>query len=155
MSSHENATVKARLAGYGPRLALLGAVLTTLGDFGQLWVVNAARPELQLPVPPGTLIVWATLAGALGIPLQGVLRSGSIMLTLWFLAGLAFVVATGTELRLAQHRRWWAFNPLVLTIIIGAAAPLFGLPWRDFLGPGSINVAHVIFFAHMARVRPS
>lgn len=48
---------------------MLAAVVATLGDFGELWTVNAGRPELALSDPPPWLIVPSTLAGALGIPL--------------------------------------------------------------------------------------
>lgn len=59
----------ARLGHAGWRVALAGAVLATAGDLGQLWTGNALRPELGLPAPPPGLIVPATLAGAVGIPL--------------------------------------------------------------------------------------
>jgi hypothetical protein len=45
------------------------AAMATLGDLGQLWVVNAGRPDLLLPTPRPWVIVIATLAGALTIPL--------------------------------------------------------------------------------------
>ena len=50
------------------RIATACAVAATLGDFGQLWTVNAGRPDLGLAAPPGWLVIPATLAGALGIP---------------------------------------------------------------------------------------
>jgi hypothetical protein len=59
-------------ASYGARIALFGAIMATLGDFAQLWVVNAGRPDLGLAPPSPGLIVWGTLIGALGIPLYGV-----------------------------------------------------------------------------------
>ncbi len=55
---------------YGAKLALFGAIMATLGDCTQLWVVNAGRPDLNLTPPPPGLIVWGTLIGILGIPVQ-------------------------------------------------------------------------------------
>lgn len=49
-------------------VALLGAVAALVGDLGQLWTVNAARPALGLPTPPEGTIVWGTLLGVFGIP---------------------------------------------------------------------------------------
>ena len=63
--------MKRWLLVWGYRIALVGAVSATLGDFLQLWVVNAGRPELLLAGPPENTIVFATLAGSLGIPLYG------------------------------------------------------------------------------------
>lgn len=48
---------------------MFAAVVATLGDLGELWTVNAGRAELALSAPPEWLIVPATLAGALRIPL--------------------------------------------------------------------------------------
>jgi len=196
-------------ARYGAWIAALGAVVATAGDCGQLWTVNAARPELHLPAPPPGLIVPATLAGTLGIPLyglgyfararrdrrqapsvaaivmlagavfaalggtvhaatglaicrdaggiasgldplQGILAAGPLMVSLWGLATAAFVVAGIAEATLPQ--RWVARlgNPLLLTIVITAAAPLTGVPWRDFVGPASVNLAHILFFLRVA-----
>ncbi|MBI5504508.1 MAG: hypothetical protein HY899_06880 [Deltaproteobacteria bacterium] len=50
-------------------VALIGALVATLGDLGQLWAVNAGRPALLLIAPPNGVVVVATLAGTLGIPL--------------------------------------------------------------------------------------
>lgn len=191
-------------ASHGARLALFGAIMTTLGDFAQLWVVNAGRPDLNLIPPPPGLIVWGTLAGALGIPLygigycaramqrskqseilmisgmafgilggivhastgvliayniggiagglpplQGVLQSGPIVLTLWIIAGLAFLAAGAAELRMAVYRHEYLFNPLILTLLITASAFLIALPWCDFIGPAAVNLSHLIFFSRM------
>ena len=51
------------------RIAFACSIAATLGDFGELWTANAGRAELHLVPPPDWLIVPATLAGALGIPL--------------------------------------------------------------------------------------
>jgi len=193
-------------ANHGWWLAAGGAILATAGDCGQLWTVNAARPALGLPAPPPWLLVPATLAGALGIPLygigyfararrarreapvtaavvmlagatfavlggivhavtgvsishdaggiaagldplQGILAAGPVVVSLWSLAGAAFVTAGGAELCLPQGWRSRLGNPLVLTILLAAAAPLTGSPWQDFLGPASVNIAHIAFFA--------
>lgn len=57
------------LSRRGPALAALGALLATCGDFGLLWVGNAARRELELIAPPAGMIVPSTLLGVVGIPL--------------------------------------------------------------------------------------
>ena len=188
--------------------AALGALAATMGDLGQLWVVNAGRPALALPAPPGGLIVPATLAGVLGIPLyalgyaarartaqgtapgaavvvmlagtafavlggsvhgitgvlishnvggmaggldplQGVLSSGPISLTLWGLATAALLCAALAEARLPQPRASRLCNPLVLTLLLTAAAALLPLPWRDFVGPAAVNIAHLVFFLRL------
>jgi hypothetical protein len=165
---------------------VLGAFAATLGDFGQLWCANAARPELQLPVPPASLIWIATLAGALGIPchglgylarageacavaprraaavagfgmafgaiggtvhattdllislpageiatgldpLEGILASGPIVLTLWALGAALLLVAGSCEAALPQPPARRLANPLVLTLLftgIGVPLPL-------------------------------
>jgi hypothetical protein len=87
------------------RIATVGAVMATLGDFGQLWTANSGRPELGLVPPPAWLIVPATLAGALGIPLYalgyvararlaGAVASRRTAIVAW--AGAAFAVIGGT-----------------------------------------------------------
>lgn len=198
------------LEGNGASLAAAGAAMASIGDLGQLWIVNAARPMLQLPVPPSDLVVWATLLGAFGIPLyglgywarsrcasdaprtvptivavsgiafgvwggmvhvatgvqisnnagdivggldpmQGILRSGPLLLSLWGAAGLAFFVASACEFRLALRGLDWAFNPLVLTLVLTAVAQFLPLPWRDFVGPAAINFAHLAFFLRLTR----
>ncbi len=190
---------------HGVRLALFGAIMATLGDFTQLWVVNAGRPELGLTPPSPGLIVWGTLIGALGIPLygvgyyaralqhpeqstilmlsgmafgalggivhastgvliafniggiscglnplQGVLQSGPIVLSLWIIAGLAFLVAGTAELQISIPRKEYLFNPLILTLLITASASLLELPWCDFIGPAAVNLSHLIFFTRCA-----
>jgi hypothetical protein len=192
----------------GARVAAFGGLLATTGDFGQLWVGNAARAELGLVAPPEGLIVPATLLGVLGLPLyalgygacalvarerasaaallavsgaafatlgasvhgvtglliahgivppgldpfQGILASGPIALWLWALAGAALVCAGIAELcaRPRLDARALA-NPLVLTVLIAVASPLLGSPLRDFVGPASVNLAHLAFFAALAR----
>ena len=187
-------------------IAASGAVAATAGDLGQLWVVNAARPSLHLAAPPPSLIIFATLAGALGIPLygigyfvraqrarrdaprlaalvmiagaafavlgavvhtatgvliayevggithdldplQGILASGPLVLTLWGLASAALIVAGTAEAALPQRHAARCFSPLLLTVAITLAAPLAGSPWRDFLAPASVNIAHFAFFS--------
>ena len=188
------------------RIAVLGALAATAGDLGQLWVVNSGRAALHLAPPPQWLIVIATLAGAIGIPLyalgyqararqarflapqraaavaafgaafgalggsvhavtgvliwsrvggiaseldplQGILASGPIVLTLWALAGAAFLAAAACEAALPQPLRQRLANPLLLTLLLTGAAMLLPVPWRDLLAPASINIAHLVFFA--------
>lgn len=57
------------LRRWGWLVALIGALVATLGDLGQLWAVNAGRPALALTALPRSVVVVATLAGTLGIPL--------------------------------------------------------------------------------------
>lgn len=193
-------------------LAVLGAAMASVGDVGQLWVVNAARPELQLaPLPPAA-IVWATLLGTFGIPLyglgycaralrapdsagrfvltaagaafgalggavhattgalvaanvngmagglaplQGVLHSGAVSMSLWAAAGVAFLVASATALRLATSWKERALNPLVLTLLLSGAAPFLDPPLPDFVGPAAVNLAHLLFFLSLKRKRLS
>jgi hypothetical protein len=52
-------------------IALLAGTVATLAEFGQLWAVNAARPQMLVNAPPAWVIVAAALAGALAIPLYG------------------------------------------------------------------------------------
>lgn len=189
--------------------ALLGALAATAGDLGQLWVVNAGRPELLLSGPPSWGIVIASLAGALGVPLyalgygarawrarataprraaalgilgaafaaiggsvhattgvliwarvgeiasgldplQGVLASGPIVLGLWALGVAAFVLASLVELSLPQSAWRRLTSPAPGTVLFSALAATLPLPWRDFLGPAAINLAHVLFFASLA-----
>jgi hypothetical protein len=193
------------LARRGAALALVGAAMACIGDTGQLWVVNAARPELHLARAPAEAIVWATLLGTIGIPLyalgycaralraprggfalaaagcafaalggavhaatgaliganapgiadglaplQGVLQSGPVSLSLWATAGIAFLVAGGAELRLCATWRERATNPLLLTLAVSLGALLLDLPWRDFVGPAAINLAHLAFFLRLS-----
>lgn len=185
-------------------VALLGALAALVGDVGQLWTVNAARPALGLAPPPEGTIVWATLLGAFGIPLyalgyraaarasgarpgaglaaaagtvfaviggtvhattgvliaenargiaddtdplRGILEAGPIVLPLWGAAGAALVVAGVALFRATEGTGARLRNPLVLTVILGVAAQALPLPWRDFAGPASVNVAHVLWFA--------
>ncbi len=196
----------------GAWVAAVGAALASVGDLGQLWVVNAARPLLQLASPPSEIAIWATLLGALGLPLygvgywartrrapaaarmiaaivaasgiafgvwggmvhvatgvqiannvggitsgldpmQGILQSGPLLLSLWGAAGLALVIAGAGELRLAASRRDWAFNPLVLTFTLTAGAQLLPASWRDFIAPAAVNLAHLAFFVRLTRTR--
>ncbi len=59
------------LRKWGWLVALIAAA-ATIGDLGQLWTVNAARPALGLAAPPKGIVPAATLAGTLGIPLYAV-----------------------------------------------------------------------------------
>jgi hypothetical protein len=171
-----------------------------------LWVVNAGRPDLRLPVPPDGLIVLATLAGTIGIPLyglgyyvraagaqavapgraavlavggtvfavlggvvhgvlvandvagvasgldplQGVLSSGPIVLTLWGLAAVALLVTALAEASVPQPHVERLFNPLLLTVAITAASGLMAPPWRDLIAPAAVNIAHLLFFGRLA-----
>jgi hypothetical protein len=198
---------RASLRGLG-WVAALAALAATAGDLGQLWVVNAARPALALPAPPPGVIVVATLAGALAIPLYalgyfaraeraraaaptvaavvtiagaafavlgglvhattgvlvatgaggiaggldplaGILASGPIVLSLWALATVAFLCAAIAEASLPQPPAARCFNPAVLTLVLTAAATLAPSPWRDFLAPAAVNVAHLVFFVRL------
>jgi len=110
-------------------IALVGAVLALLGDLGQLWTVNAARPGLGLGAPPAGLIVWATLLGAFGIPLyafgyraEARRLAGRPDAVLVGRAGVAFAVIGGsvhatTGVLVAENARG----------IVGASDPLQGI----------------------------
>ncbi len=202
-------SLRAWLLARGCLVAALGATIATVGDLGQLWVVNAGRPALRLPVPPDGLIVLATLAGTIGIPLygigyyvraagaqavapgraavlavggsvfavlggvvhgttgvlvandvagiasgldplQGVLSSGPIVLTLWGLAAVALLVAALAEASVPQPHVERLFNPLLLTVAITGASGLMAPPWRDFIAPAAVNIAHLLFFGRLA-----
>lgn len=86
-------------------------------------------------------------------PLRGILASGPIVVTLWALALLAFFVTAGLEAGLPQSPGERLRNPLVGTVLISLAASLLPLPWRDIVGPAAFNIAHVVFFAGLARHR--
>jgi len=62
-------TLGAWIERHGWLVAAFGALTATAGDLGQLWVVNAARPQLLVPAPPRETIVFATIGGAVGIPI--------------------------------------------------------------------------------------
>lgn len=90
---------------WGWAVALLGAAVATLGDLGQLWIVNAARPVLQLAAPPRGLLVIATLAGTFGIPLYALgycvrahraRRAAPRLSALVAWAGVALAIVGGT-----------------------------------------------------------
>ncbi len=84
-------------------------------------------------------------------PYQGILESGPILLSLWGIASLAFLAATVAELRLCRNWRERAFNPLVLTLAIVLIAELFPPELGHIVGPASVNIAHVFFFAFHLR----
>jgi hypothetical protein len=75
------------------------------------------------------------------------------VVTLWALALLAFLVTAGLEAALPQPFRGRWRNPLLGTIVLTLAASLLPLPWRDIVGPAAFNIAHVVFFAGLARRR--
>jgi len=52
-------------------IALLAAIVASLGDVGLLWAVNSGRGALGLALPPVWLVTVSTLAGALALPLYG------------------------------------------------------------------------------------
>jgi len=190
-------------------IAFGAAVLATVGDFGQLWVVNAGRPGLTLAAPPGFIIVPATLAGSLGIPIyglgyyvrarqafgrnpshatwlaltgagfgvlggivhavtgisiateigdvtnglnpmEGIMASGPIVVSLWALATTFFLAAGIAEVTLPQKHSDRLFNPLFLTLLFTLIASALSSPWNDFVGPAAVNIAHVFFFARRA-----
>lgn len=100
----------------------------------------------------GLLIHTRTGGIASGLdPVQGILASGPIVLTLWALALVTFMVAAVAEATLPQTLAQRARGPLVLTIAITMAASLLPLPWCDIVGPAAFNIAHVIFFAALSR----
>jgi len=196
------------LRGRGWLIALCGALAATCGDFAQLWMVNAARPALALPVPPAWLVVPATLLGTLGIPLYaigyyvrahrargraplaaacvalggaagavlggavhamtgvqiannvggivggleplaGLFAGGPVVVSLWSLCAASIVVAGIAEALLPQAAASRPFNPLVAIVGVSVLAALMPLPWSDIVGPASLNIAHVVFFARL------
>lgn len=80
-------------------------------------------------------------------PLQGILAAGPIVLALWAIGAAAFLVAGGAEASLPQPAYQRAEGPLFLTVAIGLLAQALPIPWRDFVGPASVNLAHAAFFA--------
>jgi hypothetical protein len=130
LSARERGRAAALVAASGAAFAALGA--TVHGVTGLVIAHGIVPPGLD--------------------PLEGILASGPIALWLWALAGGALVCAGVAELRLRPRLDTRALaNPLVLTVLIAAASPLLGLPLRDFVGPASANLAHLAFFAALAR----
>lgn len=98
------------------------------------------------------LLIWSRagqIADGLD-PLQGILASGPIVVTLWGLATVAFIAAAACEATLPQSPAQRLANPLALTILATGVAVSLPLPWRDFLAPASVNIAHIVFFASVA-----
>lgn len=95
------------------------------------------------------VLIWGRvgeIAGGLD-PLQGILASGPIVSTLWAIGSALFLVAAGAEALLPQPTRERMEGPLFLTLAITALAQTLSMPWPDFVGPASINLAHAGFFA--------
>jgi hypothetical protein len=56
----------------GVWVGLVAALAASIGDFGELYVGNAMRPELHLTQPNAAVLWLAGLLGVLGLPLYGV-----------------------------------------------------------------------------------
>lgn len=97
------------------------------------------------------VLIWAGVGAiASGLdPLQGILASGPIVLSLWGLAGVALLGAAACEAALPQTPWRRLLNPAVLLVVLAVLARALPLPWRDLLGPASVNLAHVAFFASL------
>lgn len=99
------------------------------------------------------LLIWSRFGPIAGghEPLQGILASGPILLSLWALASVSLSIAAACEAALPQPPWRRLVNPLVLTVLLASGGSLLPLPWRDFVAPASVNIAHAIFFATVAR----
>jgi hypothetical protein len=97
------------------------------------------------------VLIWAGVGAiASGLdPLQGILTSGPIVLSLWGLAGVALLGAAACEAALPQTPGRRLLNPVVLLVVLAVLARALPLPWCDLLGPASVNLAHVAFFASL------
>lgn len=82
-------------------------------------------------------------------PLQGILASGPIVLTLWGLGGVLLIAAGASEAALPPPPARRLANPLVLTLAFTAIGAALPLPWRDFVAPAALNLAHLVFFASL------
>jgi len=92
-------------------------------------------------------------------PLESLVSGGSLLPVLWALASLlvlaasvlfAWFVGAGAT---AAPRRAALANPAWVTLVLAVA----GLPFvflRAFLTPAAPNLAHLVFFAVCARIRP-
>jgi hypothetical protein len=119
------------VAGFGVAFAAVGA--TVHGTTG-VWISSGA----------------GEIASGLD-PLQGILASGPIVLTLWAVASVLLLVAAGAEIALPQSAARRLANPLVLTVLFTAIGMALPVPWRDIVAPASVNVAHAVFFASLLR----
>lgn len=141
---------------FGYRVRVLVAVGSTPRLARSLGAASVVFAVLGGMVHLVTGVLIQTRAGGIadGLdPLEGILASGPIVVTLWSLALLAFVVTAALEAGLPQPWQERMRNPLFLTVMLTLAAALLPLPWRDIVGPAAFNIAHVVFFAGLARER--
>lgn len=102
----------------------------------------------------GTLISLRAGQIADGLdPLQGILASGPIVLTLWLIATFLFLIAGASEAALPQAPARRLANPILLTLAFTGLGLSLPLPWRDFLAPAALNIAHGALFTSLVRFR--
>jgi hypothetical protein len=93
-------------------------------------------------------------AGAVGAPLDGVMRAGAALTVPWAAATLLVMLASAAlawaARRAAVPRAWLVANPAVATLLLGAAGAATELG-RAFVVPAAPNLAHIVFFATALR----
>lgn len=82
-------------------------------------------------------------------PLQGILGSGPIVLTLWAIGAALLLVAGACEAALPQTLARRLANPVLLTLVFTGIGVSLPLPWRDIVAPAALNLAHCVFFASL------
>ena len=89
-----------------------------------------------------------------GDALAGILAAGPVYVSLWGLAFVPFLMANGILLKIYTTLGQRLLTPLPLMLAFTLGAILLPLPWRDFIAPAAVNIAHLIFFSTLL-VRPS
>ncbi|GIW44609.1 MAG: hypothetical protein KatS3mg077_1891 [Candidatus Binatia bacterium] len=132
--------------GYRARAALVASVSETCAR----WVANAgamfAATGATVHGTTGLLLSLGRSSEPHTHPLQGVLQSGPVSLSLWGLAAVFLVVAAGAELFATRPWTQRFVNPLVATLWILAISSLLPHVVGHVVGAASVNIAHVVFF---------
>lgn len=149
---------------------LLGVVGISLYQFGyraRAEGMKQSRPRAAAWLTLGGSMFAATGAavhGATGLtialngqnmlnlnPYEGILQSGALLLSLWATGALFFFLAASADLLICSNWRQRLKNPLFVTLVVIAFSLLLPPAWANLIGPASINIAHLIFFAESSR----
>lgn len=80
-------------------------------------------------------------------PYEGILQSAPLLQSLWAIGAFFFFMAAAADLFGCSNGKQRLRNPLFVTLAVMAFSLLLPSVWANLIGPASINIAHLIFFA--------